>query len=282
MKQTIYFNLNLDDIHPETSEYLADCGGDKEQGVFKYLFQLIKDYPAIQITLFTTPNWINKSKAGFVSRNIKRILGKASGKTWQGEPFHLTKHPEWCAWLNEQKNFEIAVHGYTHYAPTRSYAQEFKDISYEEAKEKLQLAEKTFHDSRLTFIKGFRPPGWGVSEGLFRALKELNYSFISVDGPSANISELHPTKLSKYKGLVNVPQNWDIATGTIGDAVKLIEQGIRFISAKGHIAQCYGADYIENGLTEKNYENVKALLRYLSVHYDLRFISLLEQVRSSF
>ena len=59
-KYTKYLNINIDDVHPESGNYLADCGGDMEKGVFKYILKLIEEFPRIKVTLFVTPNWIDK------------------------------------------------------------------------------------------------------------------------------------------------------------------------------------------------------------------------------
>ena len=259
-----HLNINLDDVHPESGKHIADCGGDMEKGVFKYIVQLIDEFPKLKFTLFVTPNWIYKPGTAIPIRLLKRFVGLQNHNTWIGEPFRLDKHKEWCVWLNnlvKKGNIEIAVHGLYHHNTRFPYSAEFRDLPYEECKKRLILAEKIFEEAELIYTKGFRPPGWGLSEGLFEALKELGYSYISLDPIACGISteELPRHSVSIYKGLINVPQNWDVKRGRITEAIGIIKK-YGLLSAKGHIQDRYGRDNIGNGLTEESYENIRNLL----------------------
>jgi len=279
-----YLNVNLDDVHPEGSKHIADCGGDMERGVFRYIIRLIDEFPKLKFTLFVTPNWIYKPGSVKPVRWLKRLMGLKDYNTWNGEPFRLDKHIEWCEWLNEfvkKGNIEIAVHGLYHHNTSFPHSAEFKDLPYEECKKRLIVAEEIFKNAGLIYTKGFRPPGWGISEGLFKALRELDYLYISLDPLACGISdkELSRFRVSVYGGLVNVPQNWDIKRGSITEAMDILKK-YGFLSAKGHIQDRYEKDYVGNGLTEKSYENIRNLLLKIEKEgIKVKFVTLEEVAR---
>ena len=111
----VLFNLSIDDVHPETSKYLGDCGGDKENGKLGYVVDLLGNYPNLKVTLFVTPNWIDRPNVAGFKRLVKKCLKLSIRNTWSGSPFRLDKHVEWCNWLNEYVDrgvFEVGVHGF--------------------------------------------------------------------------------------------------------------------------------------------------------------------------
>lgn len=277
--KTVYFNFSLDDIHPQSSKEGDDFGGDKDKGVFRYLLKLIELYPKIKITLFTTPNYIDKSNNRFIIRNIKRVLGLNYKNYWKNEPFKLTKHPKWCKWLNSIKNFEIAIHGHNHHNERKGlHQQEFHDLGNEESLRKIEDAEKIFREAGLKLSRGFRPPGWGYSEGMFEALKKLKIDFISLN--KKDFPETSTYEVTKYKGLINVPQNIDINTkyDIIEETKKILQKG-DFISAKGHISKHCNRDINENGLTEETFLNIKKLLEWLHQNYKVEFVTMEEMAK---
>lgn len=256
----VYFNLSFDDIHPESSKDGNDCGGDRDEGVFNFFFKLWKICPSLKITLFVTPNWIDRANDSFPVRKLKQIFGFKYTNVWNGEPFLLTRHKDWCRWLNSIKNVEIALHGYSHHANSRFHSQEFQGMTYSACKRRLERSEGIFKASGLNYVRGFRPPGWGISDGLFRALGELKYDFVSLDSIPCKIDSLSRYKIEKYHGLVNVPQNWDIAHGTIAEALDIVEKH-GLLMAKGHICDFYDGERIRNGLNDVTFENLCDLLK---------------------
>ncbi len=257
-------NINFDDVHPEGSKHIEDCGGDLERGVFKYILDLLEEFPELKFTFFVTPNWIDKPNDPQMIKQIKRVFGIRYTNTWSDEPFRLDKHIAWCEWINEfvrKGNIEVAVHGLYHHRDSDPRSAEFKDLPYEICKQRLMLAETIFRDTGLMYVKGFRPPGWGISEGLFRALKEMDYLYVALDPIACNIpfDELPRYEISIYKGLRNIPQSWDIKNGRIAEAIEILKK-YGLISAKGHIQDRYGRDYLGNGLTEESYKNIRGLL----------------------
>lgn len=271
--ENTYFNLSFDDVHPESSSDGMDCGGDRDSGVFKYLIKLWEKYPKLKITLFVTPNWIDRANDPFPVKQFKRLAGLKYTKTWQDEPFLLTKHKVWCKWLNSFPNCEIAIHGYNHHTDARFHSQEFQNMPYDECKKRLERAECIFRESGLHYVRGFRPPGWGISDELFQALRELNYDFISIDSIPCRINNLSRYKVEKYRGLVNVPQNWDIARGTNGEGVDIARK-YGLLMAKGHISNSYDGEYIGNGLNGRTFERLCDLLDNVGRMKKVQFASM--------
>jgi len=278
-----YININFDDVHPETSNHIVDCGGDMERGVFKYILKLLYEFPKVKITLFVTPNWIDKPNTYLPIKLFKKALGLRYTNRWKNEPFRLDKHAKWCEWMNrlvKKGNIEIAIHGLYHHRDSDPHSAEFLDLSYKECKTRLLRAEQIFKTSGIRYARGFRPPGWGISEGLFKALKDLNYTFISLDPMSCDVN-VDRFKVTAFEGLVNIPQNWDIKNGKIEDAIKILEDG-NVLSVKGHIQDRYGKDRLNNGLTQESYENVRNLLLKIEEEgIDVRYAKM-EEIANDF
>lgn len=272
MKKKIKFNLNFDDLHPQSDNEIQDFGGDREKGVLKELFLLMKEYPKIKIDFFTPADWIYKPVRPFFIRHICRLLGIKNPK-YEISKFRLDQHKDWCQWVNkyvDTKNFEICYHGLEHYNPTsRAQSAEFEGISYESAKLKLEKMEKIFKKSGIKHVKGFRPPGWGKSEGLIKAVKERNYDFISLK-PSRH----RESEVSYIQGIKHVPQNWSIKESSKLGVQIAKESGI--LLAKGHITNNYGRNPIGNGITKKHIDNVRQVLKKLEKSYEIEFIFLSE------
>lgn len=280
------FNLNFDDIHPESSTEGSDCGGDREKGVFGYFKRIWKKYPYVKITLFVTPNWIDRSNIRFPMYYVNRLLGKKYTREWGMDTFRLDKYKDWCDWLNSFENFELAAHGLYHHRETDPHGAEFLGMSRDECLSRLKTAEEIFSRSGLRVSRGFRPPGWGISDGLFEALRELDYEFIACSGDMnvpitqdavvketgiKNVPLLYP---SKHCGMVNIPQNWDIKKSDIKRALEIAKlDGL--VSAKGHIAGIYDGEVIQNGLNDESFENIMALLEELE-NFNIRYLTMHE------
>ena len=101
------------------------------------LLKLKEDYKNLKVTLFTIPA---KSSVGWL-RNIKKQYGD---------------------WM------ELAVHGYYH--DVAGEPVECSVWTREDALKYLAKAERMF-----AFVKGFKAPGWQMSEGTYEALKEKGY-----------------------------------------------------------------------------------------------------------
>lgn len=276
MKQIIV-NLNFDDFHPQSDVY-GDFGGELEYGNFKYIRRLCNEFPGLVVTLFTTPNWIDTP---FLRHpwwyRMRYIAGvRPVVPLLINEQFRLDKHPEWCAKVRSlvaSGCIEIAVHGYYHHNSNQViHGQEFHNISYDHAMQRLQKAESIFKEVKIPFVKIFRPPGWGVSNDMFKALRDMHYEAVGIDS-----SHSRTYNVGRYKGLKTIPQNYSIreAPGVVVALAK--EQGAVF--AKGHMCYTYGRETIENGLTQAYYENMRTALRLLHENYDVRYTSLMDLIR---
>jgi len=286
MKYDAMFNLNFDDIHPESSTIGTDCGGDKEKGVFKYFKKIWKIYPDVKITLFITANWIDRANIRGLTYYLNRILGRKYTKKWELDTFRIDKFTGWCKWLNRFENFETANHGLYHHREINPHSAEFQDMSYEECLFRLKESEKIFENSGLKHVKGFRAPGWGISDGLFEALKGLNYDFIACSADTTTKISKHARSNgagiknapliypSYHKGLINIPQNWDIMKSDVKRALEIVKcNGL--ISAKGHIAHVYDRELTGNGLNQESFENIMALLEELE-NYNIEYLTMKE------
>lgn len=271
--KVVYFNLNFDDFHPQSS---PDFGGDPERGAFRCLRELLHEFPGLKITLFTVPNWIDRPRIGPPAWYLlKQKLGLKVIKPYAHEPFRLDKHPAWCASVRSlvrEGRFEIAVHGYFHCNPYLfAHGQEFVGLDEKEAYERILKAEEIFQRCDIPYVKGFRPPGWGLSAGLIRALKKLNYWFIS---PFP--SHLRLSKVGFLEGMVVPPQNYSIAEEP-AIAFKLAEEyGVVF--AKGHMVYKYGNEIMENGITDKTLRNLRYVLKSLNERFEVRYVTIGEYI----
>ncbi len=267
------FTLNFDDFHPQSSKDGFDFGGDKEKGVFKYIKKLIDDFD-IKITLFVPTNWIDvpyNTKIAF----IKSKLGIKFDNFLKNEPFRLDKHKEWCNWLMEyvdRGNIEIGNHGlYHHNHSSLRHSQEFAGLDYKESLNRIKKSEEIFRKAGIKFVKLFRPPGWGISGGLFKALYKMNYSM------SIFKSSFRLCKIGEIEGVKNIPQNYNInEPPSLGIKIGN-ECGV--IHAKGHIVYNYGPEIIKNGLNEKNFKNLYSLIKKVKKESKVEFKFLSEMVK---
>ena len=268
---SVVFNLSIDDIHPESSTYLTDCGGDREIGVFRHLLMLVKEFNNIKITLFVTANWIDKPDSYSLLKFIKRIFRMNYSNKWKNDPFRLDKHIEWCQWLNKlisSGNFEVGLHGLLHHHgnPYVGYhSMEFLNLSYEESLKRIIEAENIFNRAKLRFVKVFRPPGWAVSDGLFEALRELGYYL------SCKSLNLTPEIV---RGFLNIAPNWNIGEDSIEKGM-LLAKKYGIVTAYGHITSRYGRETLKDGV-DKNLDRIRTLLIKLMKNYNVKFLSMEE------
>jgi predicted deacetylase len=274
MKKTIFVNLNFDDFHPEQGQY-GDFGADPSKGTFLKLKNLCDQFPGLVITLFTSPNWIDRPytmhRYFYYAKDKLGMYPVVSPQ--KGSPWLISKHSKWCNEVRSLvacKKFEIAVHGYEHFNPkTRIHGQEFVNLSESETKEKILLSESEFNKMNIPFFKGFRPPGWGTNKYLTAVLKELNYEMYGIAS-----SRSKTLRVGIIDGLKTVPQNWSIRE-TKEEAIRLAEEGDT-VFMKGHLTYKYGKETIENGITEEFWQNLVETLQVLKDRYDVKFVSLKE------
>lgn len=144
-------NISIDDVspHPKSStKVLERC------------FELIEIFNDIKFTLFIpTAYW----------RTVKPDISTDA-------PLVLSDYPEFCSEVRSlpSKNFEIGYHGHYHGIPGYSDNDEFKNLSYQEALDKVRLMKLTVKNAGLenTFSPIFRPPAWKMSPDCFKAFKD--------------------------------------------------------------------------------------------------------------
>lgn len=133
--------LELDDFSPRNSNF----------GLLDNMREHYKDF---KVSLFTTPWEIR----------------------WgEQTPITLDKFKPFTEAVRNSDWIEVCVHGLTH-APL-----EFAEISYDNARKRVIIAEKMFANRGITFTKIFKAPFWQVSEEAERALKDLGY-YVCKDG----------------------------------------------------------------------------------------------------
>jgi predicted deacetylase len=163
---------------------------------------LIEEIPEIKISLFTIPNLDNQ---------------------------YLSKDERWCHETKKliySDNICLGVHGYTH-TPL-----EFENLSYQDAKHAIQLAEAEFTFAKLPFAKVFKGPHWGLAEPTLRALEVLKYTHI--------FTHEDYRYLEKQTTLQNVFYNWNLK-----DEPKKFKEMPPIITAHGHTH-----NVCNNGITE--------------------------------
>lgn len=127
--------LEFDDFHWRSPE---NCIHEVDE--------LIKEFPDIKISLFTTP--------------LLNNLPLYENKDWINQVRSYIK----------SNNLRLAVHGLYH------TQEEFKFLDKSQATQSLLLAQSIFVQSDLPFTKVFRGPHWGINEQSIQALNDLGYT----------------------------------------------------------------------------------------------------------
>ncbi len=157
-------NISIDDIssHPLSSDKcLSNC------------YRLIDLFPDVKISLFIpTAYWRTVDADGSLL------------KTATEHPLYLNEDKDLCNTLKglSKKNFEVCYHGFYHGIPGVSNNHEFKELNYEEARDRLyQMMEPVVKAGLInTFKKIIRPPSWYMSAESIRAARDLGFEYISL------------------------------------------------------------------------------------------------------
>jgi hypothetical protein len=153
--------ISIDDItpHPKSSVKVLDrC------------FRLIDTFPDIKFDLF-------------VPLAYWRTIPSPSESICQS-PMKISDFPEFCETIRKlpSKNFEIGIHGYYHGIPGVSNNDEFKTLSFNEAKNKFHqiFAEIYAANLRDRISPIFRPPAWRMSPDSIRAAFDSGISLLTL------------------------------------------------------------------------------------------------------
>jgi hypothetical protein len=152
-------NVSIDDVSPHPLSSTK---------VLKRCFELITVFPEIKFSLFVPIAYWRTIKPQTATR----------------QPLFLNKFPEFCKIIKDlpDKNFEICYHGFYHGIPFRSDNDEFQNLSYNEAIEKINLMESVIKDAGLynKFKKIFRPPAWRMSSHSIKAFRDRNFEILAL------------------------------------------------------------------------------------------------------
>ena len=260
------FNLNFDDLCPLFDEHHnVDFGGKPARGINEVLEGIYNEFPHLKITHFVIPN-ANPRFCGSPLTNPAPNLSLTA-----------LRNSAWLDWLkNEEKTgrIEIAVHGYSHYnreVRARPHA-EFAFSSTSETVVRLKKAIEAFASAGIT-IRGFRQPGWDIAAdfNLLDGLYRIGLDYVAGSAPAAGlnygtnrVSNLIP---SFFRNMLNIPQNigLDVQEREVERSLAAIVQRKGVISLKGHYTNL---TTIPNSLTDRNIQNLKAILRKLAQKYD--------------
>jgi peptidoglycan/xylan/chitin deacetylase (PgdA/CDA1 family) len=268
-------SIGIDDVHPESSldPEKVDFGGDMDYGNFRYLNELISEMNQIKITLFVTPNWIARpdwpsGKLSFLRLLFRRV------HSYPINTFKIDheKYKSWCTWLANKVltgKFEVALHGLYHYNPiSRFTSQEFSGESLKGCLQKLDEAEKILDNAKIPYVKGLRPPGWGITKELLEALIKKRYLFLA--GSSDFKTRISPEAKSNGAGLRGTSLLYpnlyrrSLVLLTANCYANQVQRALQIASAEGlillhsHIAgKTFGLNYV----SLKFVEGVKKIIR---------------------
>lgn len=152
-------NISIDDVspHPQSSTKVLDrC------------FELIDSFSDIKFTLFVPIAYWRTMRSGVST----------------SKPYLISDYPDFCSEIKNlpTKNFQIGFHGYYHGIPNVTDNDEFKDLKYDEAIEKIKLMKVHVKKSGLedSFSPIFRPPAWKMSPDSFRAFHSEGISNFAI------------------------------------------------------------------------------------------------------
>ena len=277
--------IGIDDLHPESSLNGSDCGGDLYRGALGLLENFLQRYRNVKVTLFVTPCHMFLPQPLGVERlhGIARsVLGDVADRVFYR--FFIRRFAPSKYDVEESKAFslylaglaggqvEIGIHGCFHFHVIPPYSSEFKHLSEQEARKRIRMAVKKLTQARISFVKGFAPPGWGVSRGLLKVLAEEGFIYIA--GSADFTSPVHVKAVSKEAGLkgvplifpskvfsnlINVPRNWTPHRNDLDRALKIIELG-GLLGIHMHVEDEYHGTYLGNGITVENIRRLEKLL----------------------
>ena len=152
-------NVSIDDVspHPRSSTKVID-----------QCYKLIDSFPDIKFTLFVPTAYWRTMRAEIATK----------------EPLVISKYPEFCEELKKlpEQNFEIGYHGLFHGIPGRSDNDEFRDLTYEQAKLVFENMFNIVSEAGLAkiFKPILRPPAWRMSPDAFKASKDVNIEILAL------------------------------------------------------------------------------------------------------
>ncbi|APO54314.1 peptidoglycan/xylan/chitin deacetylase (PgdA/CDA1 family) [Bradyrhizobium diazoefficiens] len=281
--------FTIDDVHPGTSRDSYEAGGDLDHGQLRFLIRLLTAHSKLRATLFVTADW--RAKHPSVSHPLlMHIPGvRRLWCEWNTLPegtMRIDRFPRFIEFLKNLPRVEIGLHGLTHNRGRHPTHLEYLDASEEECRRSLAGIFQIFHAANLAFVPGMSPPGWYLSHGLARAMRDAGLTFVgsSRDLVSAvhrearsGMSGLTGTSLIAPQwisgGLLNFTTNYQ-ATSTIDRARSIIDHG-GLLAIKAHVIKRAGSYVALDGLGEEYCDHLHAVFDYLeTVGEDLWWTSM--------
>lgn len=242
--------FHIDDIHPGRSIDPYEAGGDLDQGALRHVLWLLDRHPRLQVTLFTTPDWREKSPVP--TRRILARIPMLRDRMFLA-PIHpagtmrLDRHPEFVAFLRSMPRTEIALHGLQHIHRGPRIPVEFQEQSAEECRTAIRRGLAIFRAAGLPTPVGMTPPGFAAPPALLRAMAAEGMSYVASARdirtpvrPDAAASMTGLTGVPLYHpaavengALVHVPTNFQ-ATSPAERAIQIVTAG-GLLSIKAHI-----------------------------------------------
>lgn len=249
----VLLNVNIDDFAPYcSSDGSIDLGGDPHGGLASELRDLLRDFPALRLTLFVIPD------LRLPSFSRQPSAGIADGRNTQW----LEHYRAW----SEEGRVELAAHGLHHLQTENRLFQRHIEFAFKtgaQTKIAVQKAAEIFQNAGLP-LTGFRPPGWGFNRdlSLLPVIAESGFAYVAGSSLDAGlnagrqrVSSYYPTLVG---GVLNLPQNvlldWP-KSQLLGEAQRIA--GARgMISIKAHT--CWNGRH--NELSRQGFAKLRWLL----------------------
>ena len=250
--------FSIDDIHPGTSTDPYEAGGDLADGALGRAAQLLRQHPALKLSLSVTPDWRLRSLVPDTRfwRHVPWVRDRIHWtKRHPAGHFRLDRHPQLVNFLNRLERCEMVLHGYSHSHRGARLAVEFQEQSVNECAAIIRRGLEVFATSQLKFARGFAPPAWNAPPALITALDALGFHFlisardlttaVSADALTAGsglqgMSLIHPQFIGNH-GMVHLSTNFQ-ATSTLDRATSILELG-GVLHIKAHIFKSGGRSH---------------------------------------
>ena len=165
-------NISIDDVSPHPLSSLK---------ILEKCISLMDVFPEIKFTFF-------------VPIAYWRTMYTGGPDTRTASPLKIDSYKEFCDILKSlpESNFELGYHGFYHGIPNITNNDEFKNLSYSEAKEVFNNMLETVESAGLTnkFKMIFRPPAWKMSPGSIEAAKDVGFEILALS-PKENIKKIY-------------------------------------------------------------------------------------------
>lgn len=271
--------FHIDDIHPGRSTDPYEAGGDLDRGTLRHVIWLLDRHPQLRVTLFTTPDWREKSPVP--TRRALARVPVLRDRVFLA-PIHpagtmrLDRHPEFSAFLRNMPRTDVELHGLHHVHRGPRIPVEFQEQTADECRAMIRAGVAIFRAAGLPAPAGMTPPGFAAPPALLRAMAAEGMSFVAsardirtpvaIDAMAAmtglsNVPLYRPSRIENG-ALVHVPTNFQ-ATSAPDRAFEIIEAG-GLLSIKAHIIKNALGHIALDGMDESYRDFLDTLFRELT------------------